>query len=130
RPINNPLMPWDEAIHQPGSSQMQFGRRLIESRPMQSRIPDDSLIVPDDVATSVPGAGRYRFLATRDEPASFGMIYVPCGRPFTVRLSSLKAERIKAWWFDPRTGKSEAAGEYTGEASRRFTPPTIGEQLD
>jgi hypothetical protein len=130
RPINNPLMPWNEAIQQPGASQMQFGRRLIESRPMQSRMPDDLLIVPDEVATSVPRAGRYRFVATRDEAGSFGMVYVPCGRPLTVRLSALKAEKIKAWWFDPRTGKSEAAGEYSGEETRRFTPPSPGEQFD
>lgn len=30
--INNPLMPWKEAIHQPGASQMIYGRLLMEDR--------------------------------------------------------------------------------------------------
>ena len=45
RPINDPLLPWYEAIDQPGAGQMQHGRRLIESRPILTRIPDDSIIV-------------------------------------------------------------------------------------
>jgi len=44
-PKNNPLLPWREAIDDPGATQMIHGRRLIESRPVLSRIPDDSLIV-------------------------------------------------------------------------------------
>ena len=57
-PMNNPLMPWTEAIDQPGAAQMQHGRALIESRPFLTRIPDDGLIVPAAVPTGVPGAGR------------------------------------------------------------------------
>jgi hypothetical protein len=64
-PINNPLMPWSEAIKQPGAAQMQYGRKLIESRPFLTRVPDDSVIVTGSVATSVPGAGSRRFVATR-----------------------------------------------------------------
>lgn len=30
KPINNPLMPWFQAIDQPGAGQMQIGRRLLE----------------------------------------------------------------------------------------------------
>ena len=33
KPVNNPLLPWFEAISQPGAGQMQHGRRLLESRP-------------------------------------------------------------------------------------------------
>ena len=65
-PINNPLMPWSEAIDQPGAGQMQYGRRLLESRPFLGRVPDDTVVVTDHVPTSVPGAGRYRYVATRD----------------------------------------------------------------
>ena len=54
-----PAMPWTEAINQPGAAQMQHGRALIESRPFLTRIPDDGVIVPAAVPTSVPGAGRY-----------------------------------------------------------------------
>ncbi|KAJ3051049.1 hypothetical protein HK102_012144, partial [Quaeritorhiza haematococci] len=79
-PINNPLLPWSEALDDPGAGQMQHGRRLIESRPTANRIPDDSVIVTARVATSVPGAGRYRFVATRDRDGSYAMVYAPIGR--------------------------------------------------
>ena len=44
-PINNPLMPWYDAIDQPGAAQMQHARALLESRPFLTRIPDDDVIV-------------------------------------------------------------------------------------
>jgi hypothetical protein len=44
-PVNNPLMPWYEAIDQPGAGQMQYGRWLMESRPFLTRVPDDSILV-------------------------------------------------------------------------------------
>lgn len=129
-PINNPLLPWSEAIDQPGAAQMQYGRRLIESRPMLSRIPDDSLVVVERASTSVPGAGSRRFVATRDESGSYAMVYAPVGRPFTVDLSKLSAKRLKAWWFDPRSGKAESIGEFDNEGQRRFVPPNPGELMD
>jgi hypothetical protein len=96
KPVNGPLMPWYEAIHQPGSGQMQHGRRLIESRPFLSRIPDDSIIVPSEVPTSIPGAGRYRFVATRDSDGTYAMIYAPVGRAFEVRMDVIQAPEVTA----------------------------------
>lgn len=78
-PINNPLLPWSKAIDQPGAAQMQHAKRLMLSRPFLTRVPDDSIIVTDRVPTSVPGAGRYRYVATRDTDGSYAMIYVPVG---------------------------------------------------
>ena len=106
RPINNPLMPWYEAIDQPGAGQMQYGRRLLESRPFLTRIPDDTVIVTDRVPTSVPGAGRYRFVATRDAEGRYAMVYAPVGRPFKVRMDGITGPRSQAWWFNPRDGKA------------------------
>ncbi|MDO8544393.1 MAG: glycoside hydrolase family 140 protein [Opitutaceae bacterium] len=130
KPINTPLMSWREALDQPGSSQMQFGRRLMESRPFLTRIPDDDVIVPAAVPTAVPGAGQYRFVATRDVAGSYAMIYVPVGRPFRVRLTKVSGPRVTAWWFNPRTGNATAAGEYVNEGEREFISPTPGETLD
>ena len=129
-PINNPLMPWFEAIDQPGAGQMQFGRKLIESRPFLTRIPDDSVIVTDRVSTSVPGAGRYRFVATRDESGSYAMVYVPIGRKFKVRMDKITGATVKAWWFNPRNGEATAMGEFPNTGEREFLPPNAGEHLD
>jgi len=129
-PINNPLMPWFEAIDQPGAGQMQYGRRLIESRPFLSRIPDDSVIVTDRVPTSVPGAGRYRFVATRDTDGTYAMVYAPIGRAFKVHMDVIKGAKVKAWWYNPRSGQATAIGEFANTGEREFLPPDKGEMLD
>jgi len=129
-PINNPLMPWYEAIDQLGAGQMQYGRRLIESRPFLTRVPDDSVIVTDRVPTSVPGAGRYRFVGTRDTERSYAMVYVPIGRTFAVRMDVIKGAKIRAWWYNPRNGQATAIGEFANTGQRQFRPPDKGEMLD
>jgi hypothetical protein len=129
-PINNPLMPWHEAVDQPGAGQMQHGRRLIESRPFLSRVPDDTLVATDRVPTSVPGAGRYRFAGTRDRDGSYAMVYAPVGRAFSVHLDRVAGERVTAWWFNPRDGKAARIGEFPGGGTREFVPPDRGELLD
>jgi hypothetical protein len=129
-PINNPLMPWYEAIDQPGAEQMKYGRKLIESRPFLTRIPDNSVIVTDRVPTSVPGTGRYRFVATRDTEGTYAFVYAPVGRKFKVRMDKITGPKVKAWWFDPRNGKAQSIGVFTNTGQREFTPPDMGELLD
>lgn len=130
-PINNPLLSWQEAIQQPGATQMLFGRKLIESRPFFTRVPaSDEVIVTDRVPTSVPGAGRYRFVATKDTEGTYAMIYAPVGRRFTVRMSVIKGEKIKAWWYDPRTGNATSAGMYSNKEDQMFISPNPGEMID
>jgi hypothetical protein len=123
-------MPWNEAIHQPGADHMQYARKLLESRPQTNRIPDDDMIVTDRVASSVPGAGRYRFAATRDADRRYALVYVPVGRKFRVRLDQIAGPTVKAWWYNPRDGQAGAIGEFPNSGEREFIPPTPGEQLD
>ena len=129
-PINNPLLPWTEAIEQPGALQMQHGRALIESRPFLTRLPDQSIIVTDRVPTRVPGAGRYAFVSTRDESGTYAMIYVPAGRAFNVRMNAITGATVKAWWFNPRDGAAAEIGTFPNTGEREFIPPTPGEGLD
>src|SRR5688572_80384 len=88
KPVTNPLLPWMDAVEQPGAAQMRHARALLESRPFLNRIPADDVVVTGAVPTSVPGAGRYRFVATRDAAGSYAMVYAPVGRRFTVRMSA------------------------------------------
>jgi len=129
-PINRPLMTWQEALDEPGAGQMQYGRWLMESRPFLTRIPDDSVIVPDKVPTAVPGAGRYRFSATRDEAGAYAMVYAPVGRKFSVRMDKVKGPKVVAWWYDPRSGAATKIGVFDATGTREFTPPNPGELLD
>jgi hypothetical protein len=129
-PINRPLMPWYEAIRQPGAGQMQHAKHLLLSRPFLTRVPDDSVIVTDRVPSSVPGAGRYRFVATRDTEGTYAMVYAPVGRAFKVRMDVIRGAPVRAWWFNPRDGKATAIGTFENQGVREFTPPDPGELLD
>jgi hypothetical protein len=130
QPVNHPLLPWRAALDQPGAGQMQFGRRLLESRPVLTRVPDDGVLAPAAVTNAVPGAGRYRFAATRDAHGRYAFVYAPAGRPFGVRMDKLSGPVVRAWWFDPRTGAATRAGEFPNTGTRTFVTPTPGEALD
>ena len=127
---NDPLLPWSEAIVQNGALQMKHGRALIESRPFFSRIPDQDILVENRVRTSVPGAGCYSFVATRDTDGTYAMVYSPVGRAFTVRMDSIRGPIIKASWFNPRDGLATPIGEFPNTSEKEFTPPNPGEMLD
>jgi hypothetical protein len=129
-PVNRPLMPWYEAIDQPGAGQMVFGRLLMESRPFLTRIPDNSVIVPDNIKSSVPGTGAYAFVATRDQDGTYAMIYVPVGRRFNVRMDAIKGREVIAWWYNPRNGEAKQAGKFQNTGTQTFISPTPGENLD
>jgi hypothetical protein len=130
-PINNPLMSWKEALGQSGATQMMYGRLLMESRPFTTRIPDASVILTDKVPTAVPGEGRYRFAATRDEAGTYAMVYVPVGRPFTIRTDMLNGKKIKAWWFNPRNGKATHIRTFPNDRKMKtFVSPEKGESID
>jgi hypothetical protein len=130
KPINSPLMPWFEAIDQPGAGEMQYARRLLESRPFLTRIPDDSVIVEAQVKTAVPGMGTRHFAANRDESGSYAMVYSPVGRAFKVRMERISGAKVKAWWFNPRNGQASAIGEFENKGEREFVSPDKGELLD
>jgi hypothetical protein len=130
QPVNNPLLSWRDAIQQPGAAAMRHGRALIESRPFLTRVPASDVLVPGPVPTSMPGAGRYQFVATRDSEGSYAMVYAPVGRPFTVRMSVIAGARVRAWWFNPRTGVATDAGVFANTGERTFTPPDKGEMID
>ena len=130
QPVNNPLMPWQQAIGQRGAAQMQHARALLESRPFLTRIPDPAVLIDTAVPTEMPGTGRYHFAATRDETGTYAMVYAPVGRTFRVRMSSISGASVKAWWFDPRNGTAQAIGTFPNTGERAFTPPDAGEMID
>jgi hypothetical protein len=122
-PISWARTPWQEALDLPGAFDMQHVRTLIESRPLLLRIPDQDLIVGD------PGEGIDHVQATRASDGSYAFVYLPTGKPVTVRLSKLAGE-VRASWFDPREGTAQEAGVYPNSSDRTFTPPASGRGND
>jgi hypothetical protein len=118
----DPVASWQEALSFPGVGQLRHLRALMESRPFLTRIPDQSLIIGD------PGQGPRHIQATRDEGGSYAMIYLPsAGQPVAVDVSRLSGTRLKAWWYDPRTGKTTAIkGEFPVGGKLQFMTPPQG----
>jgi len=130
KPINNPLMPWFQAIDQPGAGQMQFGRRLIESRPFLTRVPDDSVIVTGPRADERARYWTLSLRATRDIDGTYAMVYAPVGRSFKVRMDVIKRPNVKAWWFNRAAARRRPSESFWNTGEREFLPPDVGEHLD
>jgi hypothetical protein len=126
RPDRKPLSvcrrPWYEALHLPGSAQMQHAKNLLLSRPFLSRVPDQDLIV------SEIGENAHHVQASRDADGSYALVYVPSGKSVDVDLAKLSGGTLNAFWFDPRTGTSSrfAALLANPRAAHTFTPPSGG----
>lgn len=117
-PVNHPDRYWWEAMDRPGAAQMVYLRRLMESRPYFSRIPDDSLIVSEN------GTGAQHLCATRDRDGKYAMVYFPDAvQRATIDLSKIGGSNIKAWWYDTHTGLAQLIGEMSNQERRTFTTP-------
>ncbi len=103
---------------------MQYARRLIESRPLFERIPDQALLA------SGPGASTGHIQATRATDGSYALIYTAAGAPVTVDLSKLSGSHVVAHWYDPRRGSYIRVGEFATGALQEFRPPTSGSDHD
>lgn len=116
---------WYDAIDRPGAFQAGYLRKLIESRPYLNRIPDSSLVISGQGATNAE-----HIEAFRDADGSYAMIYLPVGKKIEINTALIKAKKIKAWWFDPRTGKPEKSFAFKAKKMRWFTPPVSGAKKD
>jgi hypothetical protein len=122
-PEGFPRVVWTAGLSAPGAGQMQHARRLIESRPLLTRVPDDALVVSDR------GSGSEHVNATRQVDGSSVFVYLPRGGQVVVDLARMSGP-CPAWWFDPRTGAALAIGEQEGEGQRTFRAPAAGPGQD
>ncbi|GGM94059.1 hypothetical protein GCM10010967_29020 [Dyadobacter beijingensis] len=116
--VNGPHVYWQQALDLPGALEMQYVRKLIESRPITDRVPDQSIIV--EHALSAPE----RVQATRGKDYLF--VYTAAGKAFSVNPGKISGTQLEAFWYDPRTGKVRDAGKFDNHAVNKFIPPTSG----
>lgn len=115
------IMHWNEAIFRPGGRQMQYLRKLVESRPFFERIPDQDLLVEN-----YPGANHLQ--ATRG--SSYAFVYTPCGLNIRVNMGRISGSQVVAHWYDPRNGKAQRIGTFENSGVREFIPPSRGRKDD
>ena len=112
---------WQTGLDMPGAFQMGYAKKLFESRPMLELVPDQSLIVK--------GQGSCGSYSAAIKGKSYAYIYVPTGNTLTIKLGKIDGTKIKAWWFDPRTGKSTLIGEFENKNEQEFKVPGMSKEL-
>jgi len=116
---------WEAAMDAAGSKDMVRLKALFTSRPWYELAPDQKHEVVID------GLGEFNGLdylaAARTADGGSVMAYLPSSRTFTVDMTKVAGAKAKAWWFNPRTGASNSAGEFPTHGKRQFDPPADGD---
>jgi len=113
---------WYDVLDLPGACDLIHARRLMESRPFLSRVPDQSLIVP----AYFPETDYV--VATRGDGYAF--VYFPTGWVAEIQLDKIGAKTINAYWYDPRKGEAKLFDSFQGTGIHKFTPPSGGRGND
>lgn len=113
--VAGPKVYWYDALDAPSARQMGYLRKLIELRPFLTQRPDLSLLAfeqdkPWEMCLALRGEGC-------------ALAYTPTGRTLEIQLGKMPGEKVRAWWFDPRTGQSTPLGEFENKGQRTFDPP-------
>lgn len=123
-PVNKPLYEWQEALHLSGASQMSHVKALMLSRPLASRIPDQSILLQQEFHP-----GNY-VAATRDKNGTYAMIYASVGQSFSINTPAIRGAHINFKWFSPRDGTYTLATKLLKSPVIKFTPPSAGRGND
>jgi hypothetical protein len=115
---------WTDALNRPGAFQVGYLKKLIESRPQLSRIPDQSIIEKGQ------GEKGEFICATRDSIGSYIMIYIPVGKTIKVNTQSIPSKKLAIWWFNPQNKEVKISGLIPNESHIIFTPPSLGAEND
>ena len=93
-------------------------------RPWHQLVPDQGLI------RFGQGILEDHIQSARAADGSFALAYTPFGHPFTVQMDRITGAKVKAHWYDPRTGRWKFIGEYPNTGTQVFVPPYTGDQMD
>lgn len=113
---------WYDVLDLPGAWDLMHARKLLESRPFLSRVPDQSMITNDYYPETD------FVVATRGDGYAF--IYFPTGWAAEIILDRIGAKSLTAYWYDPHNGESKLIGTFEGKGARNFIPPSAGRGND
>lgn len=126
---NRPLwlfdLGWQEALDSCGSRDMVHVRSLFLSRPWYHLAPDHEHRVLTAGLGERCGLDYASAALTTD--GGTAIAYLPSARPVTADLRRICGRKVKAWWFDPRSGEAQLAGEFAGSGCCELTPPAAGD---
>ena len=123
-PIAFPERSWIETLDRPGAFQVGYLKKLIESRSVNNRVPDQSIIIA--------GQGEKNEYATafRDSTNRYCMVYLPVGKTITVKTDFFDSKVVLAWWFEPKSGKTVSFHIMDRKNEMKLEAPDPGEGND
>ena len=114
------LSDWRDALGHNGANQVIQLRRLFETYPISTLVPDQSIIYGSNPE------GSEHILAAVSAKGSWVMVYLSMGQPVKVVMNKLADPVVSAKWFNPRNGEYILVGEFTNLGIREFIPPSSG----
>ena len=123
-PISGARTHWKTALSHPGSTQVGLMRRVLEKRPWQRLVPDQTIIVGDN-AENV----EYK-VSSVSRDGDFMMVYIPYGSATKVDTRKIAGKLLRAWWFNPRDGRTISLGTFENNGIKEFRPGSTGRGSD
>lgn len=112
---------WQEALDWPGAVQSGILKSLMLKMKFNEMVPDQTVIAEGE------GKSDQRVCALRSK--STMMVYIPVGISPKIKLGMITGERVKASWFDPRTGETKFIEELPNSGEKRFEVPGISKEF-
>ncbi|GEL20795.1 hypothetical protein PA7_46320 [Pseudonocardia asaccharolytica DSM 44247 = NBRC 16224] len=97
---------------------------LLGSRPHWRAVADQRILTGD------VGTGAERLVASVADDGSYLMAYTATGRDIEVDLDALSGERVRPWWYDPRTGEAMELADLPSRGRALFRTPDGGAGRD
>jgi hypothetical protein len=123
-PISKARTGWKEALQLPGSRQMLYMKKVLTLFPWQKMVDNQALILndnPEDQGYIVSAIGLDN---------DFIIAYTPVGRPIQLDLSKIGSNKVKAFWYNPRSGESLLIDTFYTSERPIFKPWATGRGSD
>lgn len=124
KPVINARTGWQTALQLPGSSQMGYMRQIFEKLSWQKMELNQELIRHTN-----PENESYILSAIRSDKKVI-IAYTPFGKPINIDFSKIDSKKIHAYWFNPRSGRTQHLGVFDTKTPYEFKPWASGRGSD
>lgn len=124
KPVINARTGWQTALQLPGSSQMGYMRQIFEKLSWQKMELNQELIRHTN-----PENESYILSAIRSDKKVI-IAYTPFGKSINIDFSKIDSKKIHAYWFNPRSGRTQHLGVFDTKTPYEFKPWASGRGSD
>lgn len=124
RPVSWARTHWKTALSHAGATQVGFMRRMLETRPWQRLLPDQSVILSNNKEDETYN------VAAVSQDGDFMMAYLPYGKKIKLSTGKIKGKILQSWWFNPRDGRTISLGTMENKSELEVAPHSEGRGSD